>query len=593
MFLNSPPTTHNFLKTNKLLSVVYKLMPPASFVLWWLTALLIFLWFDVLWCLDSDFMPFLRYRSLYFIAPAAATVFAFPSVLTRRWGWQLALLAVLAILLEANIIYFRTYYTHIPLASYSLISNLTGFGGSVLEGMRLADTGFILILVCACLCQCLLIRRSSTYNFYAYAVVLTVLIGVNYIFFAARGGFRARMSALSVDVTAMTVQPPVYTIFLPLLYEAMTNSAEPDPEELSQATAWFVNHDASTSHYCPADSAVRRNLVLILCESLESWPINLEVEGREVTPFLNTLVADTSHVYFNKDVLTQVGAGRSIDGQLLYVAGRYPLRNGVFAKDHAKASYYSLPRAMKEHGASSYLVTCDLPSTWNQAVFATSLGIDTLLMHDFWVKPEDMDRHDGIDILDHRLLSRCVERMRRNELWAEGENAFLLVVTHSGHNPFVLPEGLSPLDLQGDYPKWLRDYLEVTAYVDAALEDFVTYIMSRTDYDDTVIGIVGDHEGLGSHRREIAGDKRFDFVDQDNHTPLIIINSAYRGRGRFEINQVDVYSALLDAMGLYSSYEWRGMGWSPFDPSYKGTSSSAAAEASKAGSLWFDYPDLR
>ena len=109
----------------------------------------------------------------------------------------------------------------------------------------------------------------------------------------------------------------------------------------------------------------------------------------------------------------------------------------------------------------------------------------------------------------------CVDRMRQDKLWRQGENAFLLVVTHSGHNPFTLPDGLSPLKLQGDYPKWLCDYLEVTAYVDAVLADFVTYVMSRPDADNTVIAIVGDHEGLGAHRREIAADSRFDFVDQE------------------------------------------------------------------------------
>lgn len=577
----------------KFLGVLRGLVPPVSYMIWWSAALLIFLWFDLLWCMDSDFAPFLRYRSLYFILPAAATVFTLPSVLTRRWGWQCGVLVGLAGLLEANIIYFRTYYTHIPLTSYGLVSNLAGFGGSVVEGMRLADIGFALIIAGACLCQCRLVRRSCRYNPIAYAIVLAALTGVNYIFFAARGGFRCRMAELSADVTAMTVQPPVYTIFLPLLYEAMTKDAAPSPEELAQARAWFEDHDAATALYCPSDSVAKRNLVLILCESLESWPIGLEIEGREVTPFLNSLVEDSSRVYYNKDVLTQARAGRSIDGQLLYVAGRYPMRSGVFVKDHARADYYSLPKAMKDHGASTYLVSCDLPSTWNQAVFATSLGIDTLLMHDDWYEDEDMDWHDGVDILDHRLLGRCAERMRQGEVWPEGENAFLLVVTHSGHNPFTLPPGLSPLALQGDYPRWLRDYLEVTAYVDAALADFVTYIMSRPDADDTVIAIVGDHEGLGAHRREIDADGPYAYVDSDNHTPLILINSAYAGHGGFEINQVDVYSALLDAMGLYKSYQWRGMGRSPFDSSYDGTTKAEASAALAAGTLWFDCPDLR
>ncbi|MDE6437772.1 MAG: hypothetical protein K2K69_09740, partial [Muribaculaceae bacterium] len=60
-------------------------------------------------------------------------------------------------------------------------------------------------------------------------------------------------------------------------------------------------------------------------------------------------------VYYNPAVLTQARAGRSIDGQLLYTTGRYPMSKGVFAKDHAMDDYYSLPKAMKEIGGGYYL----------------------------------------------------------------------------------------------------------------------------------------------------------------------------------------------------------------------------------------------
>lgn len=573
--------------------VADRMLPSLYYILWWLAALLIFLWFDILWCIDSDFSVFTRYRSLYFILPAAATLFTLPAILTRRWAWQFAVLAALSALLEANIIYFRTYYTHIPLSSYSLATNLNGFEGSVIEGMRAADFGFIIILAGACIIQIFCIRHPKKYNPLAYILLLSALVAINYSLFASRGGFRGRMEQLSGDVTALSVQPPVYTIFLPLLYEAMTAGAEPTQEKIEEARTWFEQHDAITARHTPADSAPRRNLVLILCESLESWPIGLSVEGREVTPFMNSLIADTANVYYNKYVLTQARAGRSIDGQLLYISGRYPLRNGVFAKDHAREKYYSLPKAMKETGAKTYIVSCDMPSTWNQAAFASAVGIDSLLLNSNWTMPEDEDWHDGIDILDHRLLERCVDRMKAGKLWPEDEKTFMLVVTHSGHNPFTLPPGLSPLLLKESYPEWLKNYIEVTAYVDAALEKFVNYIMSRPDAENTVVAITGDHEGLGTHRREIDPCGPYKYVDSGNHTPLILINSPYIGHGECEITQVDIYSALLDAIGLYNTYEWRGMGRSPFDPAYSGTSRAEADSALTVGDLWFQIPSLR
>ena len=144
------------------------------------------------------------------------------------------------------------------------------------------------------------------------------------------------MDELSGSVSDMTVLPPVYTVFLTMLHEAITNDTPPTEQEIENARQWLEQHGALAAAYVPADSAVSpRNLVLIMCESLESWPINLEIEGQTVTPFLNSLVADSANVYYNPAVLTQARAGRSIDGQLLYTTRRYPMSKGVFANDNA------------------------------------------------------------------------------------------------------------------------------------------------------------------------------------------------------------------------------------------------------------------
>ena len=49
----------------------------------------------------------------------------------------------------------------------------------------------------------------------------------------------------------------------------------------------------------------KKNLILILVESLQSWPINLLVDGKEITPYLNSLTKEDDVLYFSK-VLPQV-----------------------------------------------------------------------------------------------------------------------------------------------------------------------------------------------------------------------------------------------------------------------------------------------
>lgn len=50
--------------------------------------------------------------------------------------------ALLDFLLIANLMYFRTYYTAIPLNSYGLSGNLADFTGSVIDSLRWYDSLF-------------------------------------------------------------------------------------------------------------------------------------------------------------------------------------------------------------------------------------------------------------------------------------------------------------------------------------------------------------------------------------------------------------------------------------------------------------------
>ena len=59
-----------------------------------------------------------------------------------------------------------------------------------------------------------------------------------------------------------------------------------------------------------SDSTNRRtNCIVILAESLESWVLEKEVEGQEITPYMNKLLKDSTTLYA-PHVLTQVKGGR-------------------------------------------------------------------------------------------------------------------------------------------------------------------------------------------------------------------------------------------------------------------------------------------
>lgn len=529
--------------------------------------LLSLLWFDLAWCGFTSFKPFTDYVSLYIFLPAVAGLLALPAALTRRWWVGGAIITVLNIFQVANLMYARSYFVPIPLESYGLLGNLAGFEGAVADSLRWIDMGFLVITAGACWGGFRLGSKTPPMRgrFMAgYLVLVGILCGLAYGSLAVRGGFGKRFEMFSNAAGGQQIPAPVYTLFSTLLYDYMTLGKELTPVERNETMRWLDEHNALTAKYIPqalADSLGASSVAVILCESLESWPIGLSVEGHDLTPWLNSLVADSA-VYYNPNVVTQVKDGRSIDAQLLYIAGQMPLASGAYCMKYSSGPYETVAHAMKRRGAATYLFSSDKATTWNQGPVACSMGFDRLMTAPDWVPDADEIDDDAL------LFRRSIEAMENGKVWPVGERAFAMWVTHSGHVPFDFVSNRSSLPLTGDYPVTLSNFMKTANYVDSSLRILVEYLRSRPDGDSIAIVIVGDHEGLASQRNELS--QAFSWVDSRGHTPLIIVNSCYSGHDTKEIGQVDVYSALLDVVGVYGSWSWRGQGQSPFDPAHPG-----------------------
>ena len=102
-------------------------------------------------------------------------------------------------------------------------------------------------------------------------------------------------------------------------------------------------------------------------------------------------------------------------------------------------------------------------------------------------------------------------------------------------------------------------------YTDHALGILLKYLKSRPDWHETMVVIVGDHEGLAADRADIrrsAEGRRV--VSASQYTPFIVLNSPVPMRYNGVLGQVDMYPTILNLMQL-DNYYWRGMGQSILD----------------------------
>lgn len=524
--------------------------------------------FNVIWCMDTTFASFSCMET--YLSKLLITAFMmFPYTVFRSKGLQIAALFWLDILFISNLLYYRTYYTHIPLTSYPLITNLVDFSDSVEESFRLIDA----LLPLSSILIIFLTRRKPASHTASLRrrlpAYLTVLIGaalLNFIYLSANGGFHKSFNATRQSAYLCSSSAPIYGILGCVYYDLTEQQQEITPEIDQRIGSWLAAQPAWTP--LPDSIETRRNCILILAESFESWVLEQEVEGQEITPCLNRLLKEPTTLYA-PHVLTQVKGGRSIDAQLMINAGMLPLNSGAYSSLYPDNHYATLPKAMHELKHSrNYLLTIDKVSTWNQGAIAYSFGLDTIIAYHDFRKAEAFGTHKRIG--DVPFFEQCSEKISDGEVWKQDETVFMQFVTYSGHAPFVLPQHLQEISFSDSIPAKAADYMKTARYTDKALGQFVDFLKSRPEYKETLIVITGDHEGLAFYRNELCQAPAMQGIVSDKpYTPLIILNSPVGMRYEDVMGQIDIYPTLLQLLGL-ERYPWKGMGQSILSPTKRG-----------------------
>lgn len=543
---------------------------------------LTFVAFDVIWCMDTTFASFSFFET-YATKIIATLALAGVYALTRcRWA-QIVVMALLDVLLVANLMYFRTYYSAIPASSYLEAGNLADFKASVTDSLRWADIVLPLITIATAV---MAFRYKTTKRQPLTAVLkwwaaplagfALLLTGVN----LCKGGFHKSLRSVRQSAYLCSADAPIFSVFGCIWYD-ITDAAEPiTPEKQAEIERWL----ASQPKHQSADSVTekRSNLLIVFAESLESWVLEKKVDGKEITPCLNRLLKEKSTLYA-PNVLTQVKGGRSIDAQLMICSGLLPLMSGTYSSLYYDNTFYTLQKAMRglKH-SRSYLLTIDKVSTWNQGAVARSFGTDTIISYHDFKMTEAFGTHKRIG--DASFFQQCREKIERGEVWKPGESVYMQFVTYSGHAPFKLPDHLRTITFPASIPEKAADYMTTAHYTDKAIGDFVAYLKTLPQYKETIVVIVGDHEGLASYRQELVGNPACHGLVSDKQlTPFIVLNSPVGMRYDKFMGQIDIYPTLLNLMQL-DTYRWHGLGQSILDPRKQGVAVGSVMNVEGTGS---------
>ena len=498
------------------------------------------------------------------LKPALLTTF----VLTLVWAF-------------VNVEYGRFFYQYISLSAigeaHALSNNLVM--DSVLAGFKWYDLFFVAFLVCF-----ISIYRNTTNSIVSKRLVLWMLaipfvsilmtLIVYFAFHIIHPKYRNNWELLQFRTREFILDPigggtPNLACFQNgcvrvVAYElyTMMHVTELSEVQRKEIVAYYSDHSNRFTHHQQLQNV--QNVIIILMESFLSDPRDLKVDGKEITPFLNQLKRD-SDVYYNGNMVSDIGCGESGDGQFIYMNGILPLHSQMTVGQVKNHTLPALPKVLSEYCniKHSEIIYPTMPTLWQQADMNKVYGFTESY------SMEDIVGNQNNPIDDEKIFSFAA-----NRLAAHPKPFFALILSVSTHSPYNHFVGenlyLNDESLSENY----KNYLNTCHYLDKQLCHYFSHLKENCLYDNSLIVICSDHN---AHLNRLDMNGRI-----SNHTPLFIINGKIKLKEAWngEFHQLDVYTTVLDLLGVDSS--WKGLGYSLLIPDY---SSSVCKEAAKISDL--------
>lgn len=294
-----------------------------------------------------------------------------------------------------------------------------------------------------------------------------------------------------------------------------------------------------------------KNLIVIQAEAFQDFTINLEVNGKEVTPFLNDLIQES--LYF-PNVFQQIGPGNTSDAEFMFNTSLYPSAWTATSETFSDREIPSLPKLLKKEDYQTMTFHANDVTFWSRDKMYPALGFDKYYDIEFFGNEDVI----GIGPSDEYVYEKALPELKK--LHDSGQKFYAQIVTLSSHHPFKIPDDKKTLQLPAEFDgSIVGDYLKAISYTDAALEKLVQSLKDEGLWEDTILVLYGDHFGLQpSGLKENDFDlleglvnHEYSFLDQFN-IPFIV---AVGGEKLGEVNEVvgsqlDIMPTVANMLGL-------------------------------------------
>ncbi|MCC7368199.1 MAG: LTA synthase family protein [Chloroflexi bacterium] len=321
----------------------------------------------------------------------------------------------------------------------------------------------------------------------------------------------------------------------------------PPAAQVERVRRYLADERGRRGPQSPLFGAARgANVILISAESLQAFPIGLEVNGQPIMPRLAALARE-SLTFPNYHEQTYLGT--TSDAQFGVLQGLHPRPVGFVAMDYAQNHFRALPRVLADQGYETFAAVAASSDFWNADRLNPAYGFQ----HAYYEDAFQLTEYIQAWLADDAFFGQMVPRL------ANREHPYLAYLqSSSNHHPYELAAQYRLLDLGPLDGTLLGDYLQSAHVFDQSLGRFLEQLRADGVLDQTVFVLYGDHQGfLGDPPAlgQLVGRPAWNEYDRfwvRKRTPLVVRlpHGAHAGERAVVGGHLDVAPTILSLLGV-------------------------------------------
>ncbi|KGR74605.1 LTA synthase family protein [Ureibacillus sinduriensis] len=464
---------------------------------------------------------------------------------------------ILAIVLYANVGFYRFYNDFITFAVLFQTSNFGDLGNSVVDIISFTDILYftdviVLILAIKFIPKVEGLSPVRIELRRAYFILSMAMVFLN---LGLAETERPELLTRAFDRELLVKNIGTYNYHLYDIYVQSKSSAQralADGSELVEVDNYVQANQAAVNEEM-FGKYKGRNLILVQLESLQSFVINNEMNGEVVTPFLNSLTNNKDTYYFN-DFYHQTGLGKTSDSEFIVENSLFGLGRGAVFFTHGGNTYNTMAEKLGENGYFTNVMHSNNSSFWNRNEIYESFNINRF----YDVESYDVTDENSVNwgLKDIPFMEQSVDLMTEMQ-----QPFYSKMITLTNHYPFTLEEEDIMIPEYNSNSGTLNRYFQTVRYLDESIKVLFDELKESGLYDNSIIVMYGDHYGISeNHNKAMAmylGKEEITAYDSAllQSVPLFI---HVPGSGDGEViedasGQIDLRPTLLHLLGIETS----------------------------------------